>query len=582
MRPDRIYSFFVGIRPILRRIISVCSALALFFAIATLASAHPLGNFTINHYARLQVAPAQLRVRYVLDFAEIPTFQTKQQIDTDTDRTISELERRAFLGANLSQWRDNLELTINDQAVPFTLEPDTAQAEFFPGQGGLETMRVTMWFSASHHFSSGDNVEFRDNNFGGRLGWREIVALGLDGITLENSNVPTKDQSQELTAYPADLLTNPPNVRETIFGVALGASASSVNPSNPITTGALGAFDRTRDEFGKLITSNQELSPSVLLLAFLAAMGLGALHSFSPGHGKAVVGAYLVGSRGNWQHAIFLGGVVTLTHTSGVYALGFATLFLSAYILPEQLFPWLGFISGLLVAIIGFQLFAQRIRAARSQTTSFDKAKAHFHADENGHSHSHKDGSSNGHAHQHETEHAHVHAEGVTHLHTHESAHVHTHADGTTHSHLESPSHPISPSHSHDFASAEEEAAHAQEHLAEIQSLEKPTWRSLLTLGISGGLLPCPSALVVMLSAIALGRVLYGLFLIVGFSLGLAGVLVATGLVLLYAGKYAGRVLQGNRVGVVMRILPIAGALIVAVLGIGIALDAFLQTGIMR
>lgn len=85
-----------------------------------------------------------------------------------------------------------------------------------------------------------------------------------------------------------------------------------------------------------------------------------------------------------------------------------------------------------------------------------------------------------------------------------------------------------------------------------------------------------------MLSAIALGRVLYGLFLIVGFSLGLAGVLVATGLVLLYAGKYAGRIFRGNRVGVVMRILPIAGALIVTVLGIGIALDAFMQTGVIR
>src|SRR5581483_6186133 len=230
-----------------------------------------------------------------------------------------------------------------------------------------------------------------------------------------------------------------------------------------------------------------------------------------------------------------------------------------------QLFPWLGFISGMLVAVIGVRLFVLRLRAARSPETPFERALGHTHPDENEHHHDHAP--------------ARMAAPlpayaGAGYL----PAHLHTHADDTTHSHsdddehphgngnLHSPTHEHSQehgnghSHSHNFATPEEEAAHVKEHLAEIEALEKPSWRNLLSLGISGGLVPCPSALVVMLSAIALGRVLYGLFLIVGFSLGLAGVLVGTGLVLLYAGKMAGRVFAGRGANLFFRYVPIIGA----------------------
>lgn len=585
-------SFFLSAR-------AVWLAVVLFFITTTLVLAHPLGNFTVNHYARLEIETNEIRVRYVLDWAEIPTFQEKQKMDADNNGEISDAERAAYLETLLPRLIPNLKLAVNSQDTPLVLDPGSTQFEFLEGQGGLQVMRVAMWLQAPFALSAnGDAIEFQDKNFPERLGWREIVIVGGNGVSIQNSNVPGQDLSQELTAYPEELLNNPPNVRRAAFTAARGSGSSSIHPENPITTGALGAFDRTRDEFGKLVSANQELTPIVLLISFLAAIGLGALHAFSPGHGKAVVGAYLVGSRGNWQHAVFLGGVVTLTHTAGVYALGFVTLFLSAYVLPEQLFPWLGFISGLLVAIIGVQLFLQRVRAARSQTTSYDKARAHFHAHENGHEHT---DAHPHHEHDHAHPHEHHHHEHA-HDHQHETEHVHTHADGTTHSHPESANHPIaqslsrakarepnlsfSPSHphehhSHDFATPEQEAAHAREHLAEIQALEKPSWRNLLSLGISGGLLPCPSALVVMLSAIALGRVLYGLFLIVGFSLGLAGVLVLTGLALLYAGKFAGRMFGGNRVGNFMRYVPIVGAFFVALLGIGIALEAFLQTGVI-
>jgi ABC-type nickel/cobalt efflux system permease component RcnA len=169
--------------------------------------------------------------------------------------------------------------------------------------------------------------------------------------------------------------------------------------------------------------------------------------------------------------------------------------------------------------------------------------------------------------HNHDHTHSHRHGDEAVHSHDHDHGVSHHHGNGLGHSHV--------------FATPEEEQAHAQDHLAEIEAMEKPSWRNLLSLGISGGLLPCPSALIVMLSAIALGRVLYGLFLIVGFSLGLAGILVGTGLVLLYAGKMAGRMIEGKKAAWFFRYVPIAGAFLVSVLGIGIALDALLQTGLV-
>ena len=165
------------------------------------------------------------------------------------------------------------------------------------------------------------------------------------------------------------MLTNPLNQREATMTIVPGAGTAVTQNRLPVTdpTGVMGVFDRTKDDFAKLITSQDALSPSVLFFALLAAMALGALHAFSPGHGKAVVGAYLVGSRGNWQHAVFLGLIVTVTHTAGVYALGAVTLFLSAYIFPDQLLPWLGFVSGMLVAFIGLRLFVERWRGSTQQ-----------------------------------------------------------------------------------------------------------------------------------------------------------------------------------------------------------------------
>lgn len=530
----------------MRKLVSLFLAIVLFGATAIAALAHPLGNFTINHYARLEMSPHQIRIRYVLDYAEIPTFQEKQNMDPNGDAQISDAERAAYLASSVERLIGNLKLSVNNQAVALALEPNTAQLSFTPGQGGLNIMRIAMWLDAPFQLSNSDAVTFADTNYSDRLGWREIVVPARDGISIQNSNVPATETSQELTLYPENLLNNPRNDRQATFTVTPGTGTVTQSSSlKVVDTGPLGVLDRTREQFGQLLTSNQELSPLVLLVTFFIAMGLGALHAFSPGHGKAVVGAYLVGSRGNWTHAVFLGLIVTVTHTAGVYALGAITLFLAAYVVPDQLFPWLEFLSGALVAIIGVRLFIERFRAARSHTGSYDQAMNRLGIPPLALTPAYAGSASNAQIYQ--------------------TAGAHAHSRGQVHS--------------HDFAAPEQAQAHARQHLAEIQALEKPSWKNLLSLGMSGGLLPCPSALVVMLSAIALGRVLYGFYLIIGFSLGLAGVLVLTGLALLYAGKFAGRYLGGQRVGTVMRYVPIVGAFLVAILGLGIALGALINTG---
>jgi nickel/cobalt exporter len=258
------------------------------------------------------------------------------------------------------------------------------------------------------------------------------------------------------------------------------------------------------------------VGPSLLPLA---AAAWGAMHALSPGHGKTVVGAYLVGSRGTPRHALFLGLAVTVTHTAGVIALGLVILFASRTIMPEQLYPWLSLASGLLVAALGITILRQRLLGLLGV----------------GHDH-------RGHAHDHSHDHSHHHG----HDHTHDSR-LTTH-DSATHSHLP--------------PGADDEPV---------------TWRSLLALGISGGLLPCPSALLALLGAVAVGRAGFGLLVVVAFSLGLAATLTGVGLLFLYAGRLLERRAVAGPWAGALRYAPAAAALAVTASGVMIAARAVLE-----
>ena len=240
-----------------------------------------------------------------------------------------------------------------------------------------------------------------------------------------------------------------------------------------------------------------QLSAGWLIAGIAVAFWLGALHALEPGHGKTIVAAYLVGSRGNMKHAALLGASVTFTHTLSVFLLGIGTLLLSSYIVPEKIIPVLGVLSGISIVLIGGWLFYKRWRAFR-----------------------------------HELAHQRAHAHGHHHHHHHD----HHHHD-----------------HDHD---------HGHSHVPQGDI----TVGSLMALGASGGLVPCPAAMVLLLSAIAIGRVGLGLVLLVAFSLGLAGVLMAIGMLVIHAKSWLPESAKDSQ-HPLLRFAPVASAFVILCVG---------------
>ena len=419
----------------MRIIVAALAALALLPATA---SAHPLGNFSINHLAQISVSADRVDVRYVVDAAEIPTFQES----VDAAQVQSEVARR-------------LELSVDGRAV--ALAPAGApMLAHPPGQGGLKTTRVVLALRAP--VTNPRRVELRDQTYPGRVGWKAIVA-GPGTGTATRSSAPATDPTHGLRSYPEDLLKSPSDLRTATLDVRPGpGTLDAPGAQNVDTTTAADGFANIRDD-----------GDGVLLLLLVAAFGWGAVHALSPGHGKAMVAAYLVGTRGKPREAIALGGIVTATHTAGVFALGLITLGLSQYVLPEDLFPWLNLASGLLVVAVGAGVLRRHLRRRR---------------------------------------------------------HVPDH-------------HHHGPGHHHHHG---------------------PDRRGLLAMGAAAGLIPCPSALVVLLGAISQDQIALGMLLIVVFSAGLAATLTALGLAVVYARRLP-------LPGTVMRALPAFSAAAIVVVG---------------
>ncbi|HJS70716.1 MAG TPA: hypothetical protein VJ744_07890, partial [Gaiellaceae bacterium] len=316
--------------------------------------AHPLGNFTVNRYAEIVLSGDRVDVSYALDLAEIPTFQEGEAVRSPG------FARRVA---------GDLVLEIDGRRVRLTpVEHEVTSGE---GAGGLETLRFEAVFAAEG--GTGSALVFRDVNFAGRLGWREIVVTAEDGARIVSSTAPAESASDGLRAYPSDLLSSPLDVREARVEYEPGSEAGTA-PS----LGAGPSRERAEGRFESLV-SQEELGVGVVLVSLLVAMFWGAAHALTPGHGKAIVAGYLVGSRGTPRHAVYLGLIVTATHTAGVFALGLVTLLLSRFLVPEQLYPWLTVASGLLVVAVGAAVLAGRLRHAR----------AHAHGHEHHHHHHH-------------------------------------------------------------------------------------------------------------------------------------------------------------------------------------------------
>ena len=473
------------------------------------ANAHPLGNFTINHYAGLQLARGEIEIDYVLDMAEIPAFQEINHLDTNHNRRAEPTETASYPAEKCDQVNSFLDLHLNQQ--PLVLSTKKSAVEFPPGVGGLSTLRLTCTFRGTIPSLGTQNqlIEFVDNSYPRRLGWREITVVAY-GIPIQG-DFTSSSLTKRLTDYPNDLLSSPLNQRQVSFELNPfpGASQQAVpllsrafkRRDNPLT-------GRINDVFTSLIV-REEYSPLAILMALAIAFLWGGLHALSPGHGKTVVGAYLVGTRSNAQHALFLGLTVTITHTSGIFALGLLTLSASQFVLTEQLFPWLSMLSGIMIVVIGLNLLVERLQGTQIfQSWGFGQPQTE-------HSHNHK------------------------HHHHHEYTHAHSH----DHSHLS---------------------------LSEEDRSMK--WSDLMALGISGGLLPCPSALVVLLGAIALGRIGLGLALVSAFSLGLAAVLTGIGLLLVYARELFERLsIQSPQ----FKMLSTVSALFITLVGLSIATQSW-------
>ncbi len=446
------------------------------------AFAHPLGNFSVNQFSRLAVEKTGIQIKQVLDIAEIPTFQAKDEIDADKNGMFSDEELNSYAAKITPNYLSNLSLNVNNQTL--LLRTDSSKVSLKDGAGSLPTLRIEWNFIADVRIADTNIVKFENKNFAERIGWNEIIVNKTTGINVFNSSIFGNTFSDELKNYPENLLNAPLSERTAEFSF----TANSI----PATAKVLQNRDGNasvavpKDRLAELIAI-PEITPTVVLFALLLAFGLGAMHALSPGHGKTVVGAYLVGSRGTIKHAMFLGLTVTITHTVGVFALGLITLFASNYILPEKIMPFLTFISGLMVFYIGVNLFKGRLLSI------FGTKDIHSH-----HTHSHGE---------------------------------HSHG-GKVHSHLPP---------------------------------QEITWKNLLGLGISGGLLPCPSALVLMLSAISLNRTGYGILLTFVFSLGLAATLTSIGLIFLYVGKIFGDSKFGE--SKILKGLPVFSAFVIACFG---------------
>jgi nickel/cobalt transporter (NicO) family protein len=421
----------------MKKLIVVLVAAAAF-AVPVAAQAHPLGNFTINRFARLEVSGHRLYVRYVLDMAEIPTYQARQQgIDANV------YARRLAAGLHVRLGGRPARLVPVEHALAFPL-----------GVGGLHTMRLELILRGPL-VSDTERLTVSDTNYSDRIGWKEILV-----------GASTHSISNELTAYPKSLLQSPLDIT---------SARANVAPTHDAVPGltrgkALEAPDRVVDSgFTRLIAQGR-LSALVILASLAAALFWGAAHALSPGHGKTIVTAYLIGKRGTARDAAALGAIVTVTHTIGVFALGLVTLALSQWIVPDTLYPWINLSAGVLVVAVGLSVLRARV------------------------------------------------------------AHVHHHHHDHDHDH----DHPI-------------------------------TGRSLIAVGVSGGLLPCPSALVVLLAAISLHRLAFGLVLIVAFSTGLALSITGLGLLAVFAKRtFAGRSFDG----LLIRALPAVSAAVILTAGV--------------
>ncbi len=530
---------------------------------APIAEAHPLGNATVNHYDGLVLSSDHVVDNAVEDVAEIPSYQRKGRIDRNGDGTLSLQERSDYAASQCAAMAGAVRLAVAGTRV--ALQVVSSGYVERPGQIQLTIGRLECQLRADVDLTSKAQVRFENLWDDDGIGWHEITAVG-DGVSFDRSPFPAKSISDELRRYPGDLLSSPLDVRSGTVSVQPGAGSSTYRLAGrlPVAGPAVKALNDLATSFNDVV-GRKDLTVGVGLLALVLSLLLGAGHAFLPGHGKTIMAAYLVGRRGRLRDVVTVGATVTITHTAGVLILGLLIASTSAFA-PTAAEQLLGILSGVIVAGVGVLLLVSALRGRHTPKLSQALAPApvlvgaggsedrsehvdHQHPGHTPHDDDHDDDDDEHDKHEHPP---HEHAP-----HDHAQAHVHDDHDRQDHTHK----HGLfgGRGHSHDPSD---------------QAFSRT---GLVGLGVAGGLVPSPSALLVLLAATALGRTWFGVFLVLGYGVGMALALCAAGLLLVRLRGRLDRLVGGTRLARADRllaVLPVLTALLVLVVGALLALRA--------
>jgi ABC-type nickel/cobalt efflux system permease component RcnA/Tol biopolymer transport system component len=475
------------------------------------AAAHPADMYFQEH--TVTFTPDGLTVQWTISPGALLAFLTWDDADVDGDSFVSEQEAIDWVVAHVA---DIVSVIDGDQVLPWAVEVvewPSSIARFEMGEEKILTRMRAAWpagFAGRHDFILYSRFEEASS-----VNWFYLNGDDGVGFTRPQQQNGLLQLAVDVSGEGDDLLA----VWDS--GTPALVASEGTTPAMPARTASAVLTD---------LVSREDMSPLFYLAALGIALVLGAIHALTPGHGKTLVAAYLVGSRGTPRHAAALGAIVTLTHTGSVIALGMVTLFFSRYFLPTTLFPVLEIASGLLVVAMGISLLVQRYQGWQSvrrlRKRQAEAARAAL-----------------------------APAPVSAGLPSGESGSRRTIAINQ-------------PIQSREYDAVLPDADF---------SMSAISWRSLFTLGVSGGLVPCPDAIAILLVAIAINRILLGLSLVVTFSLGLAVVLIAIGLAMVQSRRLAERFSRFDRL---VPVMPLVSAVIVLGLGLVLTVNAVGRTNL--
>ncbi len=519
--------------------------LALWLVATTAAAlAHPLGNFTINHLSEVTVRSGSVDVRYVLDMAEIPTY--------------SEMRERSPSGkldaGGIAAWGHDRavsllpQLALSVDGVPAALHVVSTAASTRPGAGGLPTFYLVATYAAAltpgaHHLS------YSDGTYADRLGWKDALVR------------PQTEPTHELTAYPNNLLGSPPDRTAVLADLsATGRVTAQVLASTQTAAAANPAPSAVRSNLLSDLLAKGTGDWKLVAFTLMVAVFLGALHALEPGHGKTLLAVSLVGARATVSQAAILAGALTVAHTIGVVGLGIAIETFKGAFVPDRIYPWITLISGIAIAVIG-------ARSIQRQVVSMRPLE---------HAHGHDHDGTHAHAHPHvHTLSEHHHATVAEALSSDEelarkafASHDALHAAGSAHDHGDGERH------GHDHATMTDDE-HARAH--QIPGSAPLRFGPTVWAAMSGGIAPCPAALVVLLAAVALDKVVFGVIVVIAFSFGLAGTLTGLGIAVVRGAAFLQRRRGFERF---VKYGPLVSAVAIGTIGAVMVGQGFVEQGV--